>query len=107
KVYFLELPKEIQERFHYLDRVKLEAERAASLERHRADQEQKARAILMKTEEQFELAEMQAAKLYQTSEKGSLSGQIFIATRGRDNVKLGAERVGLFSCDAVDGLFAG
>ena len=50
---------------------------------------------------------MRAAHAYKSSEKGTLSGQIFIATKGRDNVKLGATQVSLFDRDAVDILLEG
>jgi hypothetical protein len=41
------------------------------------------------------------------SEKGTPSGQTFVATKGRDNVKLGASQISVFAGDAVDGLMAG
>jgi hypothetical protein len=60
-----------------------------------------------KAVEQFEAAEKHAAEAYETSEKGVLSGQVFVATRGGENVKLGAVRVELFANDAIDILLAG
>jgi hypothetical protein len=62
---------------------------------------------LTKAQEDFEVAEMRAAHAYKSSEKGTLSGQIFIAAKGRDNVKLGATQVSLFDRGAVDILLEG
>ena len=118
KVYFVELPEDVQQRFHYVDPAKVEAERAAktaALQRakaderaqQRADKDQKARAILTKTGEEFEAAESRAAQGYRKSWKGSLSGQVFVATKGGENVKLGARQVSLFDRDALAILAAG
>jgi hypothetical protein len=62
---------------------------------------------LTKTGEQFAVAETQAANTYRNSDKGTLSGQIFVATNGRENIKLGAQRIGLFPYDGVNTLLAG
>jgi len=118
KVFFVELPEDVQQRFHYDDPAKVEAERAAktaALQRakgdertqQRADKEQKARAILTKTGEEFEAAESRAAQAYRNSWKGSLSGQVFVGTKGGENVKLGARQVSLFDRDALAILAAG
>ena len=56
---------------------------------------------------QFEAAENRAARIYEGSEKGTLSGQIFVATQGGENAKLGAVQVGLFARDAINVLVAG
>jgi hypothetical protein len=105
KVYFTELPKEVQKRFYY-DPGKAENERAAAI-KERAKKEENAAENLRKSEEQFEAAENRAAQNYKSSEKGTLSGQIFVATNARANVKLGAQRVSLFARDAIDVLLAG
>jgi len=107
KIYFLELPKDVQEQFHYVDPAKVQAERAEKRARERADKQRKADEILTRTEEKFEAAEMQAAHAYQSSEKGTLSGQVFMATKGGENIKLGAIQVLLFPRDALDDLRAG
>src|SRR5438094_6323867 len=49
KLYFVELPKEVQERFHYVDPAKAEAERVAAIDKKRTEErtakERIARAI--------------------------------------------------------------
>jgi hypothetical protein len=111
KVYFTELPRDVQERFHYVDPAKAEAERLAAIEKNRTEQragkEGIARAILSKTQEQFAVAETQGAHAYEASEKGTLSGQTFVATNGRENIKLGAQYIALFSHDGVNTLVDG
>jgi len=111
KVYFVELPRDVQERFHYVDPARAAAERAAAIEKKRAgegaEKERIAKAILTKTGEQFAVAEMQAVHAYRNNEKGTLSGQIFVATNGRENIKLGAQRIALFFYDGVNTLLAG
>jgi hypothetical protein len=62
------------------------------------------KAILAKTEEEYKTAERRAAHAYEKSEKGTLSGQIFVATKGGENVKLGAVPVLLFARDALNAL---
>ena len=69
--------------------------------------EQRDAAILTKAGQEFETAEMRAQHAYEGSEKGTLSGQIFVTTKGRENVKLGASQVSLFARDAVDTLMSG
>src|SRR5438045_3854362 len=72
KVYFTELPKEVQERFHYIDPAKAEAERLAAIEKNRTEKraakERIAQAILTKTQEQFAVAETEGAHAYEGSE---------------------------------------
>lgn len=88
----------------------LEAKRAEeqkAAERERAEKEEKATADLKQANEQFETAEKGAAKSYQSSAKGTLSGQVFVSTRGGESVKLGAVRISLFARDAIDILLAG
>src|SRR5206468_904872 len=112
KVYFTELPKEVQERFHYdaakaaayadekaapflkqqqesrqklaeqkaLENKVIEEQKAA--ERERAEKEKNAEADLKKSMEQFQAAEQHAAQIYQNAAKGTLSGQVFVATKG-------------------------
>src|SRR5260370_16175076 len=60
-----------------------------------------------RSQEQFETAENRAAQTYQTSPKGSLSGQVFVASKGGENFKLGAVQISLFARDAIDHLLAG
>jgi hypothetical protein len=111
KVYFAELPEEIQKRFGY-DPAKAENNRK-SLEDRRIE-EQKAtverkknvEAHLKEAEEEFHAAQQRAAKTYQTAAKGTLSGQVFVSTKGAENFKLGAVQVALFSRDAMDTLVA-
>jgi len=72
-----------------------------------ATKEQEAAAILTKALEDFEAEELRAEVGYKNSQKGTLSGQIFIATKGRQNVKLGATVVNLFDRRAIDILLDG
>jgi hypothetical protein len=103
KIYFSELPEDVQRRFN-----PVEAGKASGNDSERvAANEQEAAAILTKAQEEFEAAEMRAALAYKNGRKGTLSGQIFIATKGRQNVKLGATLVNLFDRDAVDTLLGG
>ena len=113
KIPFTELPKDVQERFHY-DAAKIEGGRVAPIEaqaaaeRERAEKAKNATANFAKSGEQFEVAEKQAAENYKSSsENGTLSGQIFVATKGGENFKLGAVQVSLFARDAMDVLVAG
>lgn len=106
KIYFTELPKQVQERFHYADNAKVAAdaanERAQKRAKDRADKAQKASAILTNAAEEYETAEKRAAHAYETSEKGTLSGQVFVATEGGQNFKLGAVYVSLFAGEAIN-----
>jgi len=105
KVYFAELPEEVRAQFHYHP-SQAERERAAETE-ERPKKERSAAAALASLEEDFQAAEFRAAHFYKTSEKGTLSGQVFVATKGGENVKLGAVQVSLFASDAIDVLMAG
>jgi hypothetical protein len=115
KIPFTELPKNVQERIGY-ETAKTEAAKAAerkriedqrAVERQRAEKEQSVAANLSKSEEQFEAAEKHAKETYEVSARGMLSGQVFVATKGGENFKLGAVHVALFSRDAIDILLAG
>src|SRR5437764_10065992 len=112
KVYFTELPKDVQQRFGY-DTAKVEAENAAAkavedkrieehkaAERERADREENAEADIKQSAKKFEAAEQRASQTYQSAPKGTLSGQVFVSARGGENFKLGAVQVGLFARDA-------
>jgi hypothetical protein len=116
KVYFAELPKEIQKRFGYdavkagiekncLEEKRIQEQKAA--ERQRLDRENRAEADLKQAEEEFQAAERRAGKADQSAAKGSLSGQVFVSTKGGENFKLGAVRVALFAREAIDVLLAG
>jgi hypothetical protein len=111
KVYFVELPTDVQERFHYVDPARAAAERANAIQKKRAEEgtekDRIAKEILTKTGEQFAATKIQATHTYQNSEKGTLSGQIFVATNARDNIKLGAQYIALFPYDGVNILLAG
>jgi hypothetical protein len=112
KIYFVELPKDVQRRFGY-DSDKLEAQaaaaRAAEAKRieEQKEKEKNAEAGLKPLLEQFQVAEQRSAQAYQSAPKGTLSGQIFVATKGGENAKLGAVQVLLFARDATDVLLAG
>jgi hypothetical protein len=103
KVYFGELPEDVARRFHSIEAGNGSASDAQRL----ATNEQEAASILTKAVEDFEAAEMRAAHAYKTATKGTLSGQVFVATKGRQNVKLGAMQVCLFDRDALDILLNG
>jgi hypothetical protein len=112
KVYFIEMPREVQQRFGY-DAVKL-ADQAAELqrqqqaaERERQEKEKNAEADLKQVLERFQAAEQHSAQTYQGATKGTLSGQIFVSAKGGENFKLGAVQVSLFARDALDVLIAG
>lgn len=111
KVYFVELPADVQQRFHYVDPARAAAERATAIQKKRVEQRTEkdriAKEILTKTGEQFAAAKIQAKNAYQNSEKGTLSGQIFVATNARDNIRLGAQYIALFPFDGVNILLAG
>lgn len=112
KIYFAELPKEVQQRFGH-DPEKIEAANAAAraAEAKRVDEEKKreenAEADLKRSLEQFQAAEQRAAQNYQNATKGTLSGQIFVTTKGAGNYKLGAVKVGVFARDAMDAVLVG
>jgi hypothetical protein len=112
KILFTELSNDAQKRFGY-DATKIEADRArakaAEEERskYRGTVEQSAQANLRKSVQQFDAAEKRAREGYENNPRGTLSGQVFVATKGGENVKLGALQVSLFAGDAIDGLLAG
>jgi len=117
KIYFVELPKEVADKWLAAvraaeqaaqeNRVKeqraAEEERAAA-ERKRAETDKVADAPLKQSLEQFQAAEQRASKAYESAAKGALSGQVFVSSRGGENFKLGAVQVGLFARDAIDTL---
>ena len=116
KVYFAELPKEIQERFGYdprkaaleeksLEEKRIQEQKAA--EQQRLEREKQAETDLKRAEQEFRAAERRAGEADQNAAKGTLSGQVFIATPGGENFKLGAVKVALFARDAIDGLLVG
>lgn len=112
KIYFVELPRDVQLRFGY-DAAKI-AQRAIELqkqqeaaERERQEKEKNAEADLERLLEQFQIAEQRSAQAYQTATKGTLSGQVFVSTKGGENFKLGAVDVALFARDAIDVLLPG
>ena len=103
KVYFSELPEDVQRRFNPVKTGKASGNDSNRV----AANEQEAAEILTKAQEEFEAAEMRAALAYKNGRKGTLSGQVFIATKGRQNVKLGATMVYVFDRSAVDSLLGG
>src|SRR5207302_841975 len=102
KVYWWELPKDVAdkwlapiraaERAAEENRIKeqqaAEEKRAAAerertaAERERTEKENKADAELKRAIEQFQAAEQRAAQSYKSATKGTLSGQVFVSTRG-------------------------
>jgi rubrerythrin len=52
------------------------------------------------------VAEKQATESYKIMPRGTLSGQVFVASKGGENFKLGALQVSLFARDAIDILLA-
>jgi tetratricopeptide (TPR) repeat protein len=100
KLYFVELPKDVQQRFGY-DAVKL-AEQAAEFQKQQKNPE----ADLKQSLEQSQAAEQRAAQSYKSATKGTLSGQVFVSTEGAENHKLGSVQVSLFARETVDTLLA-
>jgi hypothetical protein len=101
KVYFTELPKEVQQRFGYdseaeakraaaeAKRAAAEANKAAEEKRideqkatERAEKERNAEADLKRSQEQFQASEQRALQTYKSATKETLSGQIFVSTTG-------------------------
>jgi hypothetical protein len=113
KVYFDELPEQIQKRFGY-DPAKAENERKSleekrieeqkSAERQRVERDEKAEADLKQAEQKFQAAERRAGEAYESAAKGILSGQVFISTTRGENFKFGAVKIALFGRDAIDTL---
>jgi hypothetical protein len=83
------------------------AEEQKEAERQRLEKEKHATADLMQFQTQFQASEKRAAQSYQSSQKGTLAGQIFISTKGGENVKFGAIRTSLFSREAINELLVG
>jgi hypothetical protein len=112
KVYFVELPKEVQKPFGY-DTDKIEAEQAAARAaqekriREEKEREGSADADLKQSLEQFQVAERRASQGYQSATKGILSGQLFVSTQGGESRKLGAVQVELYARDAINVLVRG
>jgi len=117
KIYFVELPKDVAdkwlapiraaERAAEENRIKEQRaaeEKRAAVERERAEKEDKAVGELNRAREKFQAAEQRASQAYQSATKGTLSGQVFVSTVGGENFKLGAVQVGLFARDAIDAL---
>ena len=104
KIPFAELSNELQQRYRY-DPAAITGQ--AAVDRQHSEKEQKAAEKLIECKERFKAAERGAANAYTISPKGTLTGQVFVATRGRENVKLGATQVALFARDAIDILVAG
>ena len=117
KVYFVELPKEVADKWippeqkeriaaeQAAEKKRIEVRKAA--ERERAEKEKNAEADLNQLKVKFQAAEQRASQAYQTAKKGTVAGQVFVSSRGGENFKLGAVEVGLFARDAVDSLVAG
>jgi hypothetical protein len=123
KIYFAELPDDVQARFGH-DPAKIAAEAAAArgaseekhieeekaAERERAvkkeEEERNAEADLKRALDQFQSSEQGAAEPYRNAIKGTLSGQVFVSSEKAENFKLGAVKVSLFTRDAIDVLLA-
>jgi len=130
KIYFVELPEDVQARFGHdpakikaeaaaaraaqqkrleeqkaADRQRIEEQRAA--EREHAERVRKAESDLKRSLDQFQIAEQRAVEAYQNAPKGTLSGQVFVSSEKAENFKLGAVQVSLFARDAIDVLLAG
>lgn len=109
KIAFRELPKEVQERFGYDSAAVKAAEEKQideqkRVERERVQKEENAEADLKRSAEQFQATEKRASQTFESAVKGSLSGQVFVSTKGGQNFKLGAVQVALFTRDAIDTL---
>jgi len=115
KIYFVELPKDVAdkwlapiraaERAAEENRIKEQhaaEEKRAAAERERTEKENKAEAELKQLLKQFQAAEQRATQDYRSATKGTLSGQVFVSTKGGENFKLGAVQVGLFDRNGID-----
>jgi hypothetical protein len=131
KIYFVELPKEVAdkwlapiraaERAAEENRIKEQQaaeenrikeqqaaeEKRAAAEQERTEKENKAGVELKPAIGQFQAAEQRASQAYQSATKGTLSGQVFVSTTRGENFKLGAAQVSLFARDATDALLKG
>ena len=114
KVYFAELPNEVVDRLRPPEeKERIAAERAAeakrieaqeAVQREHAEKEKSAEVDLKQAVDQFQAAEQRASKACDSAAAGTLSGQVFVSSRGGENFKLGAVQVGLFARDAMDTL---
>lgn len=114
KLYFAELPKDVVDKLlPPQDKERVAAERVAeekrivaqkAVERERTEKEENAESDLKQAVGQFQAAEQRASKAYESAAAGTLSGQVFVSSRGGENFKLGAVKVGLFARDAMDAL---
>jgi sRNA-binding protein len=115
KIYFVELPKDVADKWlapvraaeRAAEENRIEDERAAeekraAAERERTERENKAGVELKPAIGQFQAAEQRASQAYQSAAKGTLSGQVFVSSSGGQSFKLGAVQVGLFARDAID-----
>jgi len=115
KIYFVELPKEVADKWlapiraaeqaaeeNRIKEQRAAEEKRAVAERERTEKENKAEAELKQLLEQFQAVEKRATQDYRSAAKGTLSGQVFVPTTGGENFKLGAVQVGLFDRNAID-----
>lgn len=119
KILFGQLSKEDQRLFgHDPDKIAAEAaaaiaaeekriEKEKAAERERDEKEKTAEANVNQSRAEFQAVEERAAQSYRSATKGTLSGQVFVSSKGGENFKLGAVEVALFSRDAIDVLIAG
>lgn len=84
------------------DQQRREQAEAAELMRPR-----KATAELQVVKDRVAVMQAAAAESYLSADKGVLSGQVFIATKGSENFKLGAVEIGLFHREVMEGLLVG
>jgi hypothetical protein len=106
--------KQRAEQFAFIEKRRAErkaiaakqAQQYKAAEQQRVEKEQNATAALAQSVKQFQVAEKHVAEDYQSSAKGTLSGQVFVSTNGGENVKLGAVQVSLFARDAIEPLLA-
>jgi hypothetical protein len=82
-------------------------EEQKAVERDRAEKQNNAEVNLHRLEQQFQATEQRASQTYERAAKGTVSGQVFVSTKGGENFKLGAVQVALFTRDAIDILLAG
>ena len=122
KIYFAELPDDVQARFGHdpakiaaeaatraAEGKRIEEEKAAERERavNKEEEERNTEADLKRALDQFQSAEQGAAEPYRNAIKGTLSGQVFVSSEKAENFKLGAVKVSLFARHAIDVLLAG
>jgi sRNA-binding protein len=126
KIYFVELPKDVADKWlapiraaeQAAEENRIKEQRAAEekrIQKQQAAEEERAAAEQERTEKenkaavelkpaigQFQAAEQRASQAYQSATKGTLSGQVFVSSSGGQSFKLGAVHVGLFARDAID-----